>query len=99
MVLRGSTAQILKLIIAGIAYVQGMNEILGPIYYTFVTDAGPGQEEWAEADSFFCFTGKIITFILIFLFLLFFNIFWPALESHENSFLGQRVYNIILYQG
>ena len=97
MVLRGSTAQILKLTIAGIAYVQGMNEILGPIYYTFVTDAGPGQEEWAEADSFFCFTGKIITFILIFLF--FINI-WPALESHETSFLGQHVLRIFqLYQG
>ncbi|TRY84225.1 hypothetical protein DNTS_026646 [Danionella cerebrum] len=40
----------------GIAYVQGMNEILAPIYYTFATDP---QEEWrehAEADTFFCFT-------------------------------------------
>lgn len=48
---------IFALLNPGIAYVQGMNEILGPIYYTFVTDAAPGQEEWAEADSFFCFTG------------------------------------------
>lgn len=40
----------------GIAYVQGMNEILGPIYYTFVTDSKE-SEEHAEADSFFCFTG------------------------------------------
>ncbi|MEQ2166150.1 hypothetical protein GOODEAATRI_024858 [Goodea atripinnis] len=42
----------------GIAYVQGMNEIVGPIYYTFATDP---SSQWkgpkhAEADTFFCFT-------------------------------------------
>ena len=42
--------------ISGISYVQGMNEILGPIYYTFVTDCKQA-EEFAEADAFFCFTG------------------------------------------
>ena len=35
---------------------QGMNEILGPIYYTFVTDSKE-SEKYAEADAFFCFTG------------------------------------------
>lgn len=40
----------------GQGYVQGMNEIIGPIYYTFATDP---SEEWratAEADTFYCFT-------------------------------------------
>ncbi|CAL1527388.1 unnamed protein product [Lymnaea stagnalis] len=40
----------------GISYVQGMNEILGPIYYTFASDPDQNYREFAEADSFFCFT-------------------------------------------
>eukprot|EP01133_Synstelium_polycarpum_P017255 gene17255-20564_t len=40
----------------GIKYVQGMNEILGPIYYTFATDPDADCKEHAEADSFYCFT-------------------------------------------
>ncbi|ESP04818.1 hypothetical protein LOTGIDRAFT_229917 [Lottia gigantea] len=37
-------------------YFLGMNEILGPIYYTFASDPDTECKEWAEADSFFCFT-------------------------------------------
>ncbi|XP_053328534.1 TBC1 domain family member 13 [Spea bombifrons] len=40
----------------GIAYVQGMNEIVGPIYYTFATNPNSLWKEHAEADTFFCFT-------------------------------------------
>ncbi|XP_077334804.1 TBC1 domain family member 13 [Lithobates pipiens] len=40
----------------GIAYVQGMNEIVGPIYYTFATNPNSTWKEHAEADTFFCFT-------------------------------------------
>ncbi|XP_021365468.1 TBC1 domain family member 13-like [Mizuhopecten yessoensis] len=40
----------------GQGYVQGMNEIIGPIYYTFATDPDVTCKEYAEADSFFCFT-------------------------------------------
>lgn len=40
----------------GQGYVQGMNEILGPIYYTFASDPRNEWKEFAEADSFFCFT-------------------------------------------
>ncbi|XP_070614570.1 TBC1 domain family member 13 [Erythrolamprus reginae] len=40
----------------GIAYVQGMNEILGPLYYTFATNPNSAWKEHAEADTFFCFT-------------------------------------------
>ncbi|KAM4019470.1 TBC1 domain family member 13 [Anomaloglossus baeobatrachus] len=40
----------------GIAYVQGMNEIVGPIYYTFATNPNSAWREHAEADTFFCFT-------------------------------------------
>ncbi|KAL8562968.1 hypothetical protein ACOMHN_004660 [Nucella lapillus] len=40
----------------GLAYVQGMNEIIGPIYYTFATDHDLDCKANAEADSFFCFT-------------------------------------------
>lgn len=40
----------------GLGYIQGMNEILGPIYYTFVNDPDVDCRRCAEADSFFCFT-------------------------------------------
>ncbi|KAL5012953.1 hypothetical protein ScPMuIL_011504 [Solemya velum] len=41
----------------GLGYVQGMNEIVGPIYYTFATDPNEDCREHAEEDAFFCFTG------------------------------------------
>jgi len=39
----------------GIAYVQGMNEILGPIYYVFATDPDEDFRKHAEPDTFYCF--------------------------------------------
>lgn len=40
----------------GQGYVQGMNEIVGPIYYVFASDPNIEFREHAEADCFFCFT-------------------------------------------
>jgi hypothetical protein len=40
----------------GQEYVQGMNEIVGPIYYTFASDSDLDWREHAEADFFFCFS-------------------------------------------
>jgi len=40
----------------GIKYVQGMNEILGPIYYIFALDNETLFQGHAEPDAFFCFT-------------------------------------------
>lgn len=40
----------------GLGYIQGMNEILGPIYFTFASDSDKDCKENAEADCFFCFT-------------------------------------------
>lgn len=40
----------------GQSYVQGMNEIIGPIYYTFASNPDPEWRAHAEADTFFCFT-------------------------------------------
>uniref|UniRef100_A0A1A9X358 TBC1 domain family member 13 n=1 Tax=Glossina brevipalpis TaxID=37001 RepID=A0A1A9X358_9MUSC len=40
----------------GQSYVQGMNEIVGPIYYVMASDPDPQYREHAEADCFFCFT-------------------------------------------
>ncbi|CAK8674692.1 TBC1 domain family member 13-like [Clavelina lepadiformis] len=40
----------------GTAYVQGMNEIIGPLYYTLASDPNLEWKEHAEADTFFCFT-------------------------------------------
>ncbi|GMN58192.1 hypothetical protein TIFTF001_027292 [Ficus carica] len=38
-----------------IQYVQGMNEVLAPIFYVFSTDPNEQNAENAEADSFSCF--------------------------------------------
>uniref|UniRef100_A0A7N0V7A3 Rab-GAP TBC domain-containing protein n=1 Tax=Kalanchoe fedtschenkoi TaxID=63787 RepID=A0A7N0V7A3_KALFE len=39
----------------GIRYVQGMNEILAPLYYVFKNDPDEEFSAFAEADTFFCF--------------------------------------------
>ena len=40
----------------GQGYVQGMNEIIGPIYYVMASDSSGEWRQHAEADCFFCFT-------------------------------------------
>merc|ERR1719300_1961084 len=40
----------------GQSYVQGMNEIIGPIYYVLAADSDLEWWQHAEADCFFCFT-------------------------------------------
>lgn len=40
----------------GNSYVQGMNEICGPIYYTFANDPDIEWRKNAEADCFYCFS-------------------------------------------
>jgi TBC1 domain family member 13 len=37
-------------------YIQGMNEILAPIYYVFAQDPEETQNENIEADAFYCFS-------------------------------------------
>ncbi|KAM7461804.1 hypothetical protein LguiA_029925 [Lonicera macranthoides] len=39
----------------GIRYVQGMNEILAPLFYVFRNDPSEEFASFAEADTFFCF--------------------------------------------
>ncbi|KAL2923358.1 TBC1 domain family member 13 [Bienertia sinuspersici] len=39
----------------GIRYVQGMNEILAPLFYVFRNDPEEDNAAAAEADTFFCF--------------------------------------------
>ncbi|GMN63920.1 hypothetical protein TIFTF001_032979 [Ficus carica] len=39
----------------GIRYVQGMNEILAPLFYVFKNDPDEENAACAEADTFFCF--------------------------------------------
>ncbi|CAI5455743.1 unnamed protein product [Caenorhabditis angaria] len=39
----------------GVQYVQGMNELVAPIYYVFASDSDEEWAEFAEADTFFCF--------------------------------------------
>ncbi|KAH6596201.1 hypothetical protein BASA50_005242 [Batrachochytrium salamandrivorans] len=46
----------------GIGYVQGMNEILGPLYYIMASDPNEESRAHAEADSFFLFTALMSEF-------------------------------------
>ncbi|KAL5213810.1 hypothetical protein ABZP36_002962 [Zizania latifolia] len=39
----------------GIRYVQGMNEVLAPLYYVFKNDPEQNNDASAEQDAFFCF--------------------------------------------
>ncbi|KAI4370456.1 hypothetical protein MLD38_018809 [Melastoma candidum] len=39
----------------GIRYIQGMNEILAPLFYVFKNDPDAENVDFAEADAFFCF--------------------------------------------
>ncbi|XP_076915572.1 uncharacterized protein LOC143574968 [Bidens hawaiensis] len=39
----------------GIRYVQGMNEVLAPLFYVFKNDSNEDFAANAEADTFFCF--------------------------------------------
>lgn len=46
----------------GLTYVQGMNELFAPLYYTFRTDTEDDAREAAEADSFWCFVELMTEF-------------------------------------
>lgn len=46
----------------GIRYVQGMNEVLAPLYYVFKTDIDESNVKHAEEDSFFCFVELLSDF-------------------------------------
>ncbi|KAL0433025.1 UNVERIFIED_CONTAM: TBC1 domain family member 13 [Sesamum latifolium] len=46
----------------GIKYVQGMNEILAPLFYVFKNDPDEENSASAEADTFFCFVELISGF-------------------------------------
>lgn len=61
----------------GQGYVQGMNEIIGPIYYVFASNED--HAEYAEADCFWCFTalmGEIRDFFI------------KSLDESENGIRG-----------
>jgi len=46
----------------GLRYVQGMNELLAPLYYHFRQDCDREASSHAEADAFFCFMDIISEF-------------------------------------
>ncbi len=46
----------------GLTYVQGMNELVAPLYYLFATDKDGASAAAAEPDSFYCFVDLISEF-------------------------------------
>eukprot|EP01126_Amoeba_proteus_P021609 TRINITY_DN2199_c0_g1_i15.p1 TRINITY_DN2199_c0_g1~~TRINITY_DN2199_c0_g1_i15.p1 ORF type:complete len:231 (-),score=44.49 TRINITY_DN2199_c0_g1_i15:241-933(-) len=72
----------------GISYVQGMNEILAPIYCLFANDPEESCRGNAEADAFFCFTNLMSEII---------NNFCKTLDATELGIHGQiKQMNMIL---
>lgn len=43
----------------GVRYVQGMNEVLGTMFYVFASDGNEAWSKHAESDTFFCFTNLL----------------------------------------
>ena len=43
----------------GVKYVQGMNEVVAPIYFVFLNDSDRNSSIHAEADTFWCFTNLL----------------------------------------
>lgn len=74
----------------GVKYVQGMNEILAPIYYIFANDPHPSFSQYVEHDSFFCFTNLMAEIR---------DIFVQSLDQSELGIKGQlNVLNQLLKQ-
>lgn len=46
----------------GIGYVQGMNEICGPLYYVMASNPEESWREHAEADTYWCFLSLLVDF-------------------------------------
>lgn len=46
----------------GLRYIQGMNELLAPLYFLFSTDPDRTSARYAEADAFYCFVDLISEF-------------------------------------
>lgn len=61
----------------GQGYVQGMNEIIGPIYYVFASNED--HAEFAEADCFWCFTALMSEIR---------DFFIKSLDESENGIRG-----------
>lgn len=43
----------------GISYVQGMNELLAPLYFVLANDEDEDHRAHSEADCFYCFTAMM----------------------------------------
>lgn len=42
----------------GLRYIQGMNELIAPLYWLFKQDPDPQAAQFAEADAFWWGTGR-----------------------------------------
>lgn len=49
----------------GLRYIQGMNELIAPLYYLFGNDPDRGNRAFAEANSFWCFMDLISVSVLM----------------------------------
>ncbi|KAM7264347.1 hypothetical protein ACFE04_002030 [Oxalis oulophora] len=62
-----------------IRYVQGMNEVLAPLYFVFSTDTDEQNAENAEADSFVCFVRLLSDSV---------DHFCPQLDNSSAGIMG-----------
>uniref|UniRef100_A0A0G4F2E2 Rab-GAP TBC domain-containing protein n=1 Tax=Chromera velia CCMP2878 TaxID=1169474 RepID=A0A0G4F2E2_9ALVE len=73
---------------SGLQYIQGMNEVLAPIYYVVFIDPLAENLQQAEADTFFCFTEVMQEQR---------DMFCKALDTSEEGIKGKlRIYHELL---
>jgi Rab-GTPase-TBC domain len=64
----------------GVRYVQGMNEIVGILYYVMANDANEQWAEWAEADTYWLFHGLLMEMS---------DVFVAGLDDQETGLQGR----------
>ena len=72
-------------LISQVRYVQGMNEIVGTLYFVLAHDADTEWAEQAEADTYFLFNSILVEMR---------DVFVPDLDEADTGIHG-RISNMI----
>lgn len=64
----------------GVRYVQGMNEIVGILYYVLANDPNSEWAEWAEADTYWLFHSLLVEMS---------DVFVAGLDDHDTGIQGR----------
>jgi hypothetical protein len=57
------TMHLLAGCLPGLRYIQGMNELIAPLYHLFKHDTSAAEAKFAEADAFWCVIGLVVGYV------------------------------------